>query len=328
MSSSEASQVRLGAGHDWSSAVDDILDGDLAVMLADITPAKGVVLSPITNFGLHERSEGAITVLSSLGTWRKLNRIRRNPKVTLAFHTRRHGFASGREYVLVQGTASFSTTPDRAWLESIEPNWTRFMGPRDRGLWEKWMHAYQWERIGVRIIVERVVTWPDLRCQGEMEVHGTPLPANVPAPQPPPGKGTEPRVDVARLVQRVSQLPDTLLGWVGTDGFPVVVPVNHAHATRRGVVLDLPSGLIPPGGRRAGLTAHWFTAGVLGQEQRLYTGWLEADPETGEVVYSPHTEAGYRMPPSKLVYRIAVGTVTRLGLRKARRAGFLADSQA
>ena len=64
--------------------------------------------------------------------------------MALAFHTSRHGFAAGSHYVLAQGVAWFSTTPDHQWLESIDANWERFMGPRDRGFpWEWWTDAYQ-----------------------------------------------------------------------------------------------------------------------------------------------------------------------------------------
>lgn len=79
----------------WPDEVDDVLGGDLAVMLASVTPARGVVLRPLTNFGLRDRERGSVTVLSSLGAWRKLRRMRRNPHVSLAFHTRRHGYAGG-----------------------------------------------------------------------------------------------------------------------------------------------------------------------------------------------------------------------------------------
>ena len=39
----------------WPFSVDAILDGDHAVMLAYATPAGGVVLAPLSNFGLHDR---------------------------------------------------------------------------------------------------------------------------------------------------------------------------------------------------------------------------------------------------------------------------------
>ena len=77
---------------------------------------------------------------------------------------------------------------------------------------------------------------------------------------------------------------------------------------------------LPPGGRRAGLVSHRFTRGAIGQRQRVHTGWLEVDPG-GAATYAPHTGSGYWMPPSTLVYKIAVGFETRRRLGAARRAG-------
>jgi hypothetical protein len=119
-----------------------------------------------------------------------------------------------------------------------------------------------------------------------------------------------------------------LLGWVGADRFPVVIPVEVAGTEQRGIVLDAPAGVVPDGGRRAGLTAHSFARYTFGQNQRKHTGWLEADPAERRVLYAPHTEAGYRLPQSKLLYRIGSGFVTRRGLRAARRAGFLGGALA
>ncbi|MFI5540629.1 pyridoxamine 5'-phosphate oxidase family protein [Nocardia sp. NPDC051900] len=325
MSGSDGSSERQTGVVSWTDEVETVLSGDLVVMFASVTPAGGVVMTPLTNFALQDRADGTVTLLSSLAAWRKLARIRRNPRVALAFHTRRHGYAHEPHYVLMQGTASFSTNVDRAWLESIEANWERFMGPRDRGLWGWWMKAYQWERIGIRVAVERVSTWSDLSCRTERVVHGVPTPVGLLASQKPPGKGTSPRVDIAQVVRRVSKLPDALLGWVDGDGFPMVVPVGGVRQTEHGIALDIPQGLVPGGGRRAGLTAHWFSKAALGQEQRLYTGWLEAEAGADEVSYAPHTQAGYRLPPSKLLYRVVIGGITRYGLRQARRSGFVSD---
>lgn len=311
----------------WPDSVEQVLAGDLAVALAYVTPRHGVVLTPLTNFGLQDRTNGSITFLSSLGAWRKLARIHENPKVALAFHTRTHGYARGSDYVLVQGTASYSTTPDRQWLESIESNWRRFMGPRDRGLpWERWMRAYQWERIGVQVAVARATTWPTLDCDGACRVNGSAPPETEPPPQLPPGKGTNARVDVELVSRNVADLPESLLGWVDSDGFPVVVPVRGAQVEAGRMTLHVPYGGLPGGGRRAGLTSHWFSESVLGQEQRVHTGWLDVDGESGRVSYAPHTRAGYRLPPSKLLYRVVVGGMTRYGLWQAGRSGFLAKS--
>jgi hypothetical protein len=114
-----------------------------------------------------------------------------------------------------------------------------------------------------------------------------------------------------------------LLGWLGADGFPVVVPVDVRGSEPGGILLQAAEGLAPPGGRRAGLAAHWFARYTFGQHQRKHTGWLEASASEPRLVYAPHTKSGYRFPESRLVYRLGSGFVTHRRLRQARRAGFL-----
>src|SRR3954452_15105202 len=170
----------------WPDTLDEIIGGDQALSFAYVTPASGVVLTPLTNTGLRDRHAGTMTpVSSSVAMWRKLERIRRNPKVALAYHTREHGFSDRPEYVLVQGTASLTPVEERDWVERHLENWERFSGKVSRGLpWEPLQRVYHW-RVGVEIEVERVVVWPDLACRGERAVHGAPLPEQQPAPQKP-----------------------------------------------------------------------------------------------------------------------------------------------
>ena len=58
---------------------------------------------------------------------------------------------------------------------------------------------------------------------------------------------------------------------------------------------------------------------MVGQEQRIYTGWLEVDGD--RAVYAPHTRAGYRLPASNALMMLGSGASTRLGIRKARERG-------
>jgi hypothetical protein len=305
----------------WPDAIDEILGGDHVVALAYATPASGAVVLPVTNFGLRDRAAGTITAVnSSVGAWRKLERVRRNPRVALAYHTRAHALHDRPEYVLVQGTASLSA-PIPDYPSTIAPAWERFepwttMSP----LWKRWMRVYAL-RVEIEVAVERIVVWPDLGCRGRLEAHGAPLPAAPPAPQRPPAGGTAPRLDHSRAAAKAGRLPHVLLGWVGADGFPFVVPAEAGRAEPRGIVVSPPPGLLPPGGRRAGLTAHAFSRGVTGQNQRKHTGWLEATPPGA--LYAPHTESNYRLPGSRTVYRLAVGAATRWGVRGARRAGIV-----
>jgi hypothetical protein len=103
-----------------------------------------------------------------------------------------------------------------------------------------------------------------------------------------------------------------LLGYVGSDGFPLVVPVTVTGDGASGLALE---GPLPTGGRRAGLLAHRYQPHLIGLETRQYTGWLE------DGVYSPHTEKGFRAPSNKTLLLLANGFMARRGLKQARALG-------
>jgi hypothetical protein len=290
-------------------------------MLAYATPASGAVLVPVNNFAMRDREAGTIAANSSVGAWKKLERIRANPKVALAYHTRLHAQSERPELVLAQGDATLSE-PIPEYPAKVAEHWARFeTWPPRNPLW-RWWQRYYALRVEIEIAVRRLVVWPDLRCQGEPRVIGEPRPQGGPPSQRSPGKGTGPRLDAAKAAGRVATLPHTLLGWIGPDGYPETAPVEVTGSGTEGIELRAPAGLVPAGERRAGLSAHWFSRGAIGQNQRKYTGWLSAR-EDGELLYAPHTEAGYRFPESRTLYRIASGGSARLGLRGARGAGLL-----
>jgi hypothetical protein len=308
----------------WPDTIDQVIGGDQAVVMAHVTPARGVVLTPLTNFGIRDQEAGRATPLnSSVGMWKKLRRLQENPRLAVAYHTREHAFTDRPEYVLLQGTASVSALDDRGWLERNRENWERFAGPRNVGpLWERWLRVYHW-RVGIEIDVERLIVWPDLACRGPAQVYGAPLPDKSPPSQGTPNGGTAPRINHRRAARRAARLPNKLLGWVGADGLPMVIPVSIGGTDDSGILLDAPDGWVPGGGRRAGFVSHTFARYTYGQNQRKHTGWLEADPTAQRVVYSPLTQHGYHLPWSRTVYRLGAGFVTRRGYREGRRAGFL-----
>jgi hypothetical protein len=303
----------------WSDQIDEILAGDLAAALAYLTPAKGVVITPMAPLGLRDREAGTVTLSTSLGLWRKLDRIRRRSGVAVAYHAREHGLTDRPGFVLVQGRASFEATPDRAWLESITPEWERFLGPRTGGPLGRVLDVYYWQRVPITIQVERIVAYPDDLAAGEPEFWGSER-AGAPAPQGEPKNGAAPRLDSGRVAADATRLPHTLLGWCGADEIPEVVPVRVAGDDDRGIKLSAPPGSVPAGGRRAGLTSHAFRPRMIGQEQRIHTGWLSVGDQG--ITYAPHTRSGYRLPPSKALFTIASASLaTRM--RGARKAGLV-----
>jgi Pyridoxamine 5'-phosphate oxidase len=314
-----------GAGRAaWSDAIDEILEGDHVVALAYATPAKGVVILPVTNFGVRDRDALTVTVNSSVGVPKKLERIRQDPNVALAFHTRRHASHQRPEYVLLQGKATLSQ-PLGEYPMSMLERWQRFEPWADVSpLWRWWQRVYG-TRVGIEVAIERITVWPDLACHGEPTISGVaPLDGRPPS-QRVPANGTGPRLNHRRAANRAARLPYVLLGWVDAGGFPCVAPVSIAGDDDDGILLDAPLSLVPPGARRAGLTAHEFGRNVISQVQRKHTGWLEVEPEQKRIVYAPHTSSNYRMPPSRFIYRLVTGGATRLGVPAARRAGLLPE---
>jgi hypothetical protein len=303
----------------WDDDIEEVIGGDAAVGFASVTPAKGVVIVPMAPLGLRDRDAGTVTITSSLGLPKKLLRLRNNPSVALAYHAREHGESSSPLYVVVQGTAAVDPRPDRAWLESITPQWERFLGPRHTGLLGRLMRVYYWERVAIRIQVRRVLVYDG--TSATPRVVGEDLPAGEPASQSAPKGGTAPRVDPREVAAHLDRLPHSLLGWVGPDGLPMVSRVRSAGVGEDGVRLAATDGALPEGHRRAGLTAHSFQRHMVGQEQRVHTGWLEVDGD--EAIYAPHTKSGQAIPASSTLFAVGAGLGMQPGYRKARKLGLV-----
>jgi pyridoxamine 5'-phosphate oxidase-like protein len=304
----------------WSDEIDDVLAGDLTAGLAYVTPAGGAVVTAVSPIGLRDRAAGTVTFTTSLGFAKKLERIRREPRVSLAYHDRRHGFSDSSHYVLVQGRAEYLDEPDERYLrEVVGPQSERFLGKRRSGfIWDWWLREYYQARVPVTVVVERIVSWPDLRCERPPEVLGAPHSSEPPPSQSAPTKGTRPRVDSEKAARRLSGEPDRLLAFVQADGYPTSVPVDVGGASREGIVLSAAESLLPPGARRAGLLGHDYRAQATGLEARQHTGWLEVS--NGRALYAPHTERSFKLPANKTLTLLASGLGAKIGVRRARRA--------
>jgi Pyridoxamine 5'-phosphate oxidase len=304
----------------WDEEIDAVLGGDLTAALGYRTPAGGVVVQAVAPIGLRDRVAGTVGFTTSLGFSKKLERIARDPRVAMAFHAREHGSAAGRSFVLVQGRARVVASPSpEQRMQVRELAAARLGAPREGWFWNRWLREYYAARVPVLVEVERIVVWPDLRCAGSPRVIGEALPDAAPEVQRPPARGTAPRLDAARAGRRVRDTEHTLLGFVGGDGRPVVVPVEVADPGPGGLPLRAAAPL-PPGGRRAGLLGHSYRPQLIGLEARQYTGWLEVAHDT-HAVYMPHTETGYRAPANKTLLLLLNGLLAKRGMRAAGRAG-------
>ena len=291
----------------WDERVDEILGSDPTAVLAFVTPASGVVVTPVSTFGLRDREAATVTFTSSLGFWRKLARIEANPRIALFFYLRDAGLSTMPGTILIQGEAAFPTRPDPAGLDELFTGpAARFIGPSKSGLvWKRITHAYYRVRVPVTVSVRSITD-------------GTA--AEPVASQPEPAKGTAPRTNLARAARRASSIGNTVVGYVGSDGFPVVVPVEVNDVRADGLVLRS-SRPLPAGGRRAGLLSHHYRHDFTKQAVSYHTGWLEV--RDGGVRYAPHTSASYSAPGGTRARALVFGLSARAGLASARRQGLV-----
>lgn len=306
----------------WPDDIDDVLRGDLTAGLAYITPAGGAVVTAVSPIGLRDRELGTVGFTTSLGFGRKLDRMKREPKVALAYHAREHGLGDpgNRRFVVVQGLATFDAEPDQATLDRIGERATPYLGAPRRGrFWDRWLSAYYTDRVLVTVTVTRIIAWPNPDATGEPEVYGEPLPDTADA-QKPPAKGTGPRVDSAKAAASAAKLPHCLLAYRQSDGYPAVVPVQVGDSSSAGISLTVPAE-VAQGGRRAGLLAHTYRPQLIGLECRQHTGWIEVD--STNATYAPHTRSGFIAPPNKTLLLLANGFMARRGLAQARKQGRL-----
>jgi hypothetical protein len=294
----------------------------LTAALGYATPARGAVVMAVAPIGLRDRERGVVGFTTSLGFAKKLDRIKREPRVALAYHTRKHGRSNRPEFVLVQGRADPVTEPTPEDRALVRRQAEQFLGAGRSGpFWDRWLREYYMVRIPVWVQVERMTVWPDLACAGPAEPYGLGQPEATPDPQLAPAKGTGPRVDMERAAKRLAKTPHLLLGYIAADGYPELAPVELDGANATGLELTGAPGVIPEGARRAGLLGHDYRPKLIGLTARQHTGWLEAGED--RALYAPHSETGFVAPPNKTLLLLGNGLQAKLGVRKARREGKL-----
>ena len=242
--------------------------------------------------GLRDRDAGTVTLSTSLGLWKKLERIRREPRRRRRLprpRARAHGPARLRPRP-GPGVASRRARPRR--LESITPEWERFLGPRRRA---RRPHAqrYYWQRVPITIEVERIVAYRTTRPAASPR-SSAPRCGAAAAAERAQGRDRARESTPAKAAAGSKRLPHTLLGWCGATACRrwFRSSVVEASSETASAAASRPAS-VPASGRRAGSTCARFGPRMVGQEQRVHTGWrLERRRRHGR--YAPHTRG--RLP--------------------------------
>jgi hypothetical protein len=302
----------------WPDEVDEILTGDLVVAVGSPTERGGVALYSVTPLGQRDREAGTVTFTTSLGFGRKLERIAQDPRIAVAYHTRRHGHSDRPGLVVVQGVAAVHDVYTEEELRRLADRAGEHLGQVVTGrFWDWWLSVYYRDRVGVEVTARRVLWWPTGTVDEDPITFGEPLPTKPPPSQSPPRDPRTPRVPMRR-VRRAAGKEHRLLGILQADGMPLVLPVEVNAVDEQGLALALRSDLVPAGGRRAGFLGHSYRARLLGLSTATATGWLESDEE---LRWTPHTLHAFTAPPNKTLLLLGNGAAARWGYRQARKKG-------
>ena len=299
---------------EWPDEVDEILCGDLVVGVGTLTPKGGVALASVTTLGIRDREAGSVGFTTSMGFGRKLERIARDPRVAMAYHTRRHGASQRPGYVLVEGRAAVRTVARAQLMERA----AACLGQVAEGrFWDWWLKTYYDDRMLVSVEVERIVWWPE-HDTSDAIVLGSPLPVGDALSQMAEGDPWSPRAGL-RWADRASAKGHLLLGMVQADGWPAILPVRLMDRVGGCLALEATRGRLPSGTRRAGVLAHDFHRSLIGLWTSTGTGWLDAG--AGRGTWSPHTGHFFYAPPIKPLLLLGNGAAARWGYRQAVRSG-------
>ena len=205
----------------------------------------------VAPIGLRDRDRGTSASPPRSASRKKLDRIRSEPRVALAYHAREHGDADRRGVRARPGPRRAGRATDaRASARSCAARPSSHLGARPQrtasGTAGCASTTWSGSRSGCTWTGSPV--WPDLRCAGEPELFGLP-PAAPPDPQRAPAKGTGPRRGHEAGRRGGCSRPRTCcsLTWP-SDGYPAIGPVDIRATDATGVELSAAPGVDP--GRR------------------------------------------------------------------------------
>jgi hypothetical protein len=259
----------------WPDELDEVFERSVTAEFATLTRAGMPITAPTTPY---TGGRGTIDVSTGLTYPAKAERARRDPRVCLLFADPVGGTPG--PVVLLQGLATvrdgdLQANTDRyvrasmAKLPAATKGQPRFVLKQ---------MAFYYARIWIEITPVHIRWWEDRRLDGMPRTWeatpGTAAPLSDPAPtgsQPPPWKSQHrPWRELATDAIDRLRLHDVTV--VGTNGFPMCLPVAGTTIGPDGFDLHLGAGApeIAPG--RACLTMHTHGEVFTGQENHSFVG--------------------------------------------------------
>jgi hypothetical protein len=260
------------------SEVWQVLERSITVEYTSLTRVGGPIMLPVTPYVGDDRA--TLDVSTGLTYPTKAERARRNPKVSLLYSDPVGSGLVRPPVVLVQGMA----TVRDADLQANTDRYVRLARAKApaafKGQPKFLLRTFAWyfSRIWVQVTPTRVWWWDSDAMATEAHQWVAPPDTAVPPsdPAPPgkqPGAWLEPPADWRMTAEdMIARLDQRSLAWVGTDGFPLSIPVVGLAQADNGfrvwVGRHVPGRPVGP----ACLTVHTHPEEFTGQENHTFTG--------------------------------------------------------
>jgi len=149
--------------------VEDVFERSLVALFTTVNSRNEPVTHPM--LPLYERGSGRIYFTSSVLFSRKLEHIKRNPKVSVLFSEREFTRCESGDAVLVKGTARVDDSdPSNGWMRFLLL-WRRKEPYIDAYLKQRFAFPLFWERAVIEVRPDVVYVWRGGDIDAEPEVY-------------------------------------------------------------------------------------------------------------------------------------------------------------
>lgn len=148
--------------------VRDVFERYLTCEFTTVANGKPVTF-PLLYF--YEADSGKFTVTSSILFSKKVEHMKKNPKVSMLF-SNPEGSGIGKQAILVQGIAHCDDSDlDHGW-ERFLPYWRKKEPYIDAFLAEREKFGWFWKRIVIQVEPKKIMAWKNGNTDGAPEVYG------------------------------------------------------------------------------------------------------------------------------------------------------------